>query len=89
MKTGHTNIIGLLVRDISDEWSAAVIPAIEHECSKHDLALLLCNADSDLEREIYYLEILQQRNAEGVIMLTPVSSDQVDYLPYARSVPMV
>jgi DNA-binding LacI/PurR family transcriptional regulator len=89
LKTGHTNIIGLLVRDISDEWSAAVIPAIEHECSKHNLALLLSNADSDPQRERYYLEVFQQRNAEGVIILTPVSSNQIEYLPYARSVPMV
>jgi len=89
LKTGQTNIIGLLVRDISDEWSASVIPAIENECSKYNYALLLCNADSDIQREKYYLEVLQQRNAEGVIILTPISSKQEDYLTLARSVPLV
>ena len=67
LKTGRSQIVGLLVRDISDEWSAAIIPAIEKECSKYNYALLLSNADSDQKREQYYLNVLKQRNVEGIL----------------------
>ncbi len=89
LKTGSTNTIGLLVRDISDEWSGALIPFIEKECTLLNYALLLSNADSSAEREKYYLRVFQQRNTEGILILTPLSSDQKEYIPYAESVPLV
>ena len=89
LKTGRSQIIGLLVRDINDEWSAAVIPAVEKECSNFKYALLLSNSDSDLNREQYYLNVLKQRNVEGVLILTPLSSDQESYLKIADEIPMV
>jgi len=89
LKTGRSQTIGLLVRDISDEWSAAVIPAVEEECSNFKYALLLSNSDSDIQREQYYLNILKQRNVEGVLILTPLSSDQASYLQKANEIPIV
>lgn len=89
LRTGRTNTIGLLVRDISDEWSAALIPFIEKECTALNYALLLSNADSDPEREKYYLKVFQQRNVEGILILTPVSSNQDDYLRFAQTTPLV
>ncbi|MCJ7622624.1 MAG: LacI family DNA-binding transcriptional regulator [Anaerolineaceae bacterium] len=84
LKTGITNTIGLLVRDISDEWSAALIPFIEKECTALDYALLLSNADSSLEREKYYRSVFQQLNTDGVIILTPLFLLEVSlhHLPF-------
>ncbi len=89
LRTGKTNTIGLLVRDINDGWSATVIPAIEKYCTEQGYGLLLCNANNDPQMERFYRRILQQRRVEGVLILTPMFPNADEYYPYSKSVPLV
>jgi DNA-binding LacI/PurR family transcriptional regulator len=42
LRTGRSQIIGLLVRDIRDGLSPEVIPGLEAACAAHDYGLLVC-----------------------------------------------
>ena len=89
LRTGKSNTIGLLVRDINDGWSNTVIPAVEKACTEQGLGLLLCNANDDPQMEQFYLRILQQRRVDGVLILTPISPTAETYYAYSQSVPLV
>lgn len=89
LRTGKSNTIGLIVRDINDEWCAVMVPAIEKNCAKHGMGLLLCNAENKAERENFYIQILRQRRVDGILILTPVHPIQELYLPYSKLIPLV
>jgi LacI family transcriptional regulator len=89
LRTGRSNTIGLIVRDISDGWSETVIPFIEKACTEFGYGLLLCNANNDPSKERYYLRVLQQRRIDGVLILTPFYSSGEAYLPFAQNLPLV
>lgn len=89
LRTGRSNTIGLIVRDISDGWSETVIPFVEKACTENGFGLLLCNANNDPSKERYYLRVLQQRRIDGVLILTPFYSSGEAYLPFAQNLPLV
>jgi LacI family transcriptional regulator len=89
LRTGRSNTIGLIVRDINDGWCVTVIPYIENACTELGYGLLLCNANNDPFQEKYYLNVLQQRRIDGVLILTPFYSSGEVYLPFAENQPMV
>ena len=74
LRTGQSRMLGLVVRDIRDEFSIETIRSVEEACAERDYALLLCNANDDPDKEQYYLRVLQQRRAEGILILTPWAS---------------
>ena len=89
LRTGRSNTIGLIVRDISDGWSETVIPFVEKACTENGYGLLLCNANNDPSSEQYYLRVLQQRRIDGILILTPFYSSGDAYLPFAQNLPLV
>jgi DNA-binding LacI/PurR family transcriptional regulator len=89
LRTGKSNTIGLIVRDINDEWCASMMPAIEKNCAKQGMGLLLCNVENTPEKEEFYLQILRQRRVEGIIILTPVYPTQDPYIKYSKLIPLV
>lgn len=89
LRTGRSNTIGLIVRDISDGWSETVIPFVEKACTENGYGLLLCNANNDPSKERYYLRVLQQRRIDGVLILTPFFSSDEAYIPFSQNLPLV
>jgi LacI family transcriptional regulator len=89
LRTGQSRMIGLVVRDIRDEFSIETIRSVEEACAERDYALLLCNANDDPGKEQYYLRVLQQRRADGILILTPTSSTAEPYLWVRPFIPLV
>jgi LacI family transcriptional regulator len=89
LRTGKSNLIGLLVRDIRDGWAVEMIPSIENACAEHGYGLFLCNSYDDLKTERFYLQMLQQRRVDGILMLTPMSASADPYSSFRRSLPIV
>lgn len=89
LRTGKSNTVGLIVRDINDEWYASIVPSIEKNCASNGLGLLLCNADNRPEGENFYIKILRQRRVDGILILTPVHPTQDAYIEASKLVPMV
>jgi LacI family transcriptional regulator len=89
LRTGKSDTIGLIVRDINDGWSATVIPSLEKECAAKGYGLLLCNSNNDPQLEKFYMRVLQQRRVDGVLILTPIFPAADPYFEYSKSVPLV
>ncbi|RYE73854.1 MAG: LacI family transcriptional regulator, partial [Oxalobacteraceae bacterium] len=51
LKRGRTRLIGMLVADIRNPYSIAVMHGVETACRRHGYSLVVCNTDRDPEQE--------------------------------------
>jgi LacI family transcriptional regulator len=71
LRTGKSNIIGLVVADISNPFYAKISRTIEFEVARLGYHLLVCSSDEVEEKEIKLIELLRDRQrVEGLIVAT-------------------
>lgn len=70
LKRGRTRLIGMLVADIRNPYSIAVMHGVETACRRHGYSLVVCNTDRDDEQERQHLALLRAYNIEGLIVNT-------------------
>jgi len=89
LRTGQSSMIGLIVRDIQDGFSTETMRSVEQSCAEQGYGLLLCNSNDEPEKEQYYLTMLQQHRADGILILTPTSAKADPYLLASQMIPIV
>src|ERR1700739_1025035 len=71
LRTGKSNIIGLVVADISNPFYAKISRTIEFEVARLGYHLLVCSSDEVEEKEMKLIELLRDRQrVEGLIVAT-------------------
>ncbi|CRM94272.1 MULTISPECIES: LacI family DNA-binding transcriptional regulator [Pseudomonas] len=70
LKRGRTRLIGMLVADIRNPYSIAVMHGVETACRQHGYSLVVCNTDRDDAQESQHLAALRSYNIEGLIVNT-------------------
>ncbi|AZC26961.1 LacI family DNA-binding transcriptional regulator [Pseudomonas sessilinigenes] len=70
LKRGRTRLIGMLVADIRNPYSIAVMHGVETACRLHGYSLVVCNTDRDDQQEARHLANLRAYNIEGLIVNT-------------------
>lgn len=70
LKRGRTRLIGMLVADIRNPYSIAVMHGVETACREHGYNLVVCNTDRSDEQESQHLAALRAYNIEGLILNT-------------------
>ncbi|WP_417935455.1 LacI family DNA-binding transcriptional regulator [Geobacillus subterraneus] len=66
----ETKTILVVVPDITNTFFSKVLRGIEHVAIENDYEVLLGDTGNNIERESGYLNILRQRKADGMILLT-------------------
>ncbi|BDG42999.1 LacI family DNA-binding transcriptional regulator [Saccharococcus caldoxylosilyticus] len=66
----ETKTILVVVPDITNTFFSKVLRGIEHVAIENDYQVLLGDTGNNIERERGYLNILRQRKADGMILLT-------------------
>lgn len=69
-----TNLVGVIVSDITNPFFTQIVRGIEDVLSSSGYSLLLCNADENIDKEIHYLKVFQDKNVDGII-LVPAGGD--------------
>lgn len=67
-----SNLIGVLVTDISSAFVGSLLNAIEDIAKTYHFDVILCNSYGDDEQDRHYFEVMRAKQVEGIIMLTPV-----------------
>lgn len=70
LRTGKSHTIGLIVTDISNIFMAKMARAIEDKVRKSGYNLVFCSSDEDPEREAALIEMLRERQVDGIILMT-------------------
>ncbi|MBH8581594.1 substrate-binding domain-containing protein [Halomonas pacifica] len=76
LKGGRSGLIGMLVADIRNPFSVAVMHGVEQACRERGLSLLVCNTDNDPAQEREHLALLASYRVEGLVINAAGSPDR-------------
>ncbi|MCR8657494.1 LacI family DNA-binding transcriptional regulator [Paenibacillus endoradicis] len=74
----QSNTIGLIVPDIMNPFFPELARAVEDTAIKLGYNVILCNSDANREKEQAYLDVLQQKYVNGIIVSSnTLTADQI------------
>jgi len=76
LRRAETKIILVILQNISNPFYSKVVEGIEDLGHKHGYNIMICNTDSESERERSYLDLLVNRLVDGVILMEPEINSQ-------------
>jgi LacI family transcriptional regulator len=71
LKTSQTRILGVIVPNITNPFFSELMRGIEDVCERSQFSVFLCNGDDDPQRQGRWLDTLQERRVDGVLLATP------------------
>lgn len=77
LKIQKTHTIGLIVPDISSTFYPEVVRGIEDIAAMYNYNIFLCNTDQKEEKEVKYIEILGEKQVDGIIFMGDIIRDSV------------
>jgi len=83
LKTRVSYSIGLIVPDITNPFFTNIARGVEDVASAHNYSLILGNSDEDPEKEKKYLQLLESKQADGLIIAVTARSHE-----YLQSLPI-
>ena len=75
MVSGKTNTIGLLLTDICNPFYSIVARSVENVVSKYNYTLIICNCDESLDKEQKNIELLIEKQVDGLIISPTVDEN--------------
>lgn len=89
LRMGQTKTIGLIIPDNSNSFFAEMSRHIEDLGYQNGYSVILCNTDENLEKEQAYIDVLMNKQVDGIIFIaTGHSSENLDRLKNLR-IPIV
>ncbi|MCM3719018.1 LacI family DNA-binding transcriptional regulator [Fictibacillus phosphorivorans] len=70
LKRNTSHLIGMVVADITNPYTTAIIRGAEDICNQNGYNLLVCNTDNDPQKESDYISMLQAHRIDGLIINT-------------------
>ncbi|RVU02589.1 LacI family transcriptional regulator [Mucilaginibacter limnophilus] len=98
LRTGKSNIIGLIVEDISDPFFGAIARLIEDKAYKNGYKIIYCSTYNETQRTKEMINMFRDRHVDGYIIVPPegieedIKSLQDDNMPvimFDRYLPLV
>lgn len=71
LRTGKTNIIGMLVEDISDPFFSSISRGIESIAYKHHYKIFFASTENDIEKTKALIKVFRERQVDGYIIAPP------------------
>ncbi|MBS4207394.1 LacI family DNA-binding transcriptional regulator [Bacillus sp. FJAT-50079] len=75
LRTSKSKTIGVLVPDITNEFFAKIVLAIENYCDPRGYSVFICNSAENENKELQYFRELEIKGVDGLIYLS--GSDQL------------
>ena len=89
LRRGETNTIGVIVPDSSNPFFAEVARGVEDTSFEERYSVILCNSDGDLEKELFYTNVLTAKQVDGILFVAAgMSTEHIQALQEDR-VPLV
>jgi DNA-binding LacI/PurR family transcriptional regulator len=76
LKTQVSHSIGLIVPDITNPFFTNIARGVEDVANAHNYSLILGNTDEDPEKEKKYLQLLESKRADGLIIAVTAHSHE-------------
>lgn len=89
LRTNRTGVIGIIVPKISSESVSRMVDGATALVSRQGLHPLLGNTSQDPEKEIEYLNVFQNRQVDGVLLIATILSPRLEKMLREYPVPVV
>nr|WP_067058447.1 substrate-binding domain-containing protein [Mucilaginibacter sp. L294] len=76
LRTGKSNIIGLMVEDISNPFFANIARLIEDRAYEKGYRIIYCSTDNDTEKTLDLITMFRDRHVDGYIMAPPKNIEE-------------
>jgi len=76
LRVGKSNTIGLVVADISNSFYAKICRSIEDNCTANGYNLIICSSDENPEKESTLIQMLIDRQVDGLIISTTQNNNK-------------
>lgn len=73
----QTKTVGLVISDVSNSFFATLTKGVEDECRSQGWNLILCNTNDYHKREMEYIQTLDDKGADGIILCFAKGDDVV------------
>lgn len=96
LKRDRSYLIGMVVADITNPYSTAVLRGAEDVCKKKGYSMMICNTDNDPAKEREYIFMLQSHRIDGLVInttghnnefLRELANDRIPVVLVDRKVP--
>ncbi len=89
MVTKKTHTIGLIIPDISNPFFPELARGVEDYANRLGFTVFLCNTDNDVQKERAYMEKLQEKMVDGIILTASDNRKRVTPSLQKTSIPIV
>ncbi|QHS21835.1 LacI family transcriptional regulator [Virgibacillus sp. MSP4-1] len=69
LRTKKTKVIGVILPTIQTETPSRIVTGLGKELEKHGYQILLANTNHNKEKELEYLDLLQVRQVDGIVLI--------------------
>lgn len=87
--TKKSHSVGVIVTDIGYSYVAEMVRGIEEIGKMYGYDILLCSTYGDVEAEVNYLKLLNQKQVEGIIVISKTLDDSVKKLINEYGTPFI
>lgn len=85
----QTNTIALILTDITNPFFTTLARGVEDEARTQGFSVIFCNTDESEAEESEYLNVLLQKQVDGILLVPATDSSESIALLRARGVPLV
>ncbi|HEY8805939.1 MAG TPA: LacI family DNA-binding transcriptional regulator [Clostridium sp.] len=89
LKGNHSNLIGMVVADITNPFFTGILRGAEDVCKKNNYSIMVCNTDNDPAKEREYIFMLQSHRIDGLIITTTGHNNEFLYQLASDHTPVV
>ncbi len=85
----QTKTLALVLTDIANPFFTTIARGVEDTASEHGFSVMFCNTDESQDEEVEYLNVLLQKQVDGVLLVPACSSPESIAMIQDRGVPVV
>ena len=89
LRGGRSRTIGLMIADISNPFYSSCAKAVEEVARAHGYAVMLCASSEDPEIERSYVEVLNRRRVDGLLLVPAADGHEYLAAQQAAGTPVV
>lgn len=89
LKSKRTNTLALVFTDIANPFFTILARGVEDTASESGFNVIFCNTDESLEKEDTYIQLLLQKQVDGILLVPAVSSSKSIELILEQKTPLV
>ncbi|GIM28527.1 catabolite control protein A [Clostridium polyendosporum] len=84
-----TYLIGIVIPEIANPYFSQLVRGIEDEANARDYNIVICNADNEFQKENKSLQVLKNKQVDGIVFLTSHLLEEHNLFFKTNSIPTV